>query len=583
MSNWKPTIKRLLGYSYPYRVALTSGVLMLWLAAVAEVTATTFISYFIDHIRPDKNMQFRLGLTLALTFLGLHGLSATLRYLQSLLFYRTSLQVVQQLRTELMATALRQPLSVLDTQPVGKLISRVTNDTEVIKDLYFTVIATILRSMALISTILVTMFLLDWRLACLSLVLFPVVLMVMVLYQQYSTPIVRRLRAYLAEINDCFNEVINGMSVIQQFRQQQRFGAKLKQTSSAHFQTRMATRRLEGYLLRPLVNLLFALVLCGMLLIFGFSPRGTIGMGVLYAFITYLGRLNEPMIELTSQQTIIQQAVVAGERMFELMDSPIQAYGNDDRSIVSGSIELRDLTFAYHEGAPAVLRQISLSLPPTSFMALVGHTGSGKSTLASLIMGYYPVKSGQLLLDGRSIETLTHRVLRNSVAMVQQDPVIMADSVFANVTLGREISERQVWEALEQVKLAALVRAMPYGIWTELGEQGNRLSVGQKQLLALARVLVFTPRILLLDEATAHIDSETEQAIQSVLQMVRKQTTLIVIAHRLSTIVDADQIVVLHGGEVVEHGSHDALLQAHGRYYQMYRLQQTGKSLAGAM
>lgn len=581
MRNWTslwPTLKRLLAYGRPYRRPLTLAALMLWLAAAAEVAGPIVISYFIDHILPEKVLPPWTVAGLVAVFLALQVLSAALRYYQALLFNRTALSVVQQLRTEVMDAALRQPLGVFDTQPVGQLISRVTNDTEVVKDLYVTVVASVLRSVALISAMLVAMFLLDWRLASISLVLFPVVIVVMWLYQHYSTPIVRRMRAYVADINDGFNEAINGMGVIQQFRQQRRFGDKLQRASHAHFQTRMATLRLEGYLLRPLLSLLFALILCGMLLLFGLSPRGAIGVGVFYAFINYLCRLNEPLIELTSQQSIMQQAAVAGERIFELMDGPAQRYGTDDVPLSGGAIELRNLHFAYRRGSP-VLRDIALTAPAKSFIALVGHTGSGKSTLASLMMGYYPVSAGTLLLDGRPIETLSHRVLRQGVAMVQQDPVVMADTVYGNVTLGREISEQQVWRALEQVQLAALVRSLPGGVFAELGEQGNTLSVGQKQLLALARVLVSTPAVLILDEATANIDSGTEQAIARALVAVRRHTTLVVIAHRLSTVVEADQILVLHRGEAVERGTHAALLQARGRYYQMYQLQQAGQAL----
>lgn len=581
MRNWTslcPSIKRLFTYGRFYRKLLTLAALMLFLAAAAEVAGPILISYFIDHILPEKILKPWTVAGLVALFFALQLLSAVLHYYQALLFNRTALTVVQQLRTEVMDAALRQPLGVFDTQPVGQLISRVTNDTEVVKDLYVTVMASILRSAALISAMLVAMFLLDWRLACISLVLFPVIIVVMCLYQHYSTPIVRQMRAYIADINDGFNEAINGMGVIQQFRQQRRFGDKLQRASHAHFQTRMATLRLQGYLLRPLLSLLFALILCGMLLLFGLSPPGAIGVGVLYAFINYLGRLNEPLIELTSQQSIMQQAAVAGERIFELMDSPAQEYGTDDILLNSGSIELRNIYFGYRQGSP-VLRNVSLTVPAKSFIALVGHTGSGKSTLANLIMGYYPVSAGTLLLDGRPIETLSHLVLRQGIAMVQQDPIVMADTVYGNITLGRKISEKQVWRALEQVQMSALVRTLPGGIFAELGEQGNMLSVGQKQLLALARVLVSMPAVLILDEATANIDSGIEQTISHALNAVRRYTTLVVIAHRLSTVLEADQILVLHRGKAVERGTHAALLQARGRYYQMYQLQQGGQAL----
>lgn len=278
---------------------------------------------------------------------------------------------------------------------------------------------------------------------------------------------------------------------------------------------------------------------------------------------------------------MLQQAVVAGERIFELMDAPRQPYGEDVQPLQSGSIEIRDLTFAYREGRP-VLSDINLSVPSRNFVALVGHTGSGKSTLANLLMGYYPLSKGEILLDGRSLPTLSHAALRDSVAMVQQDPVVLADTFFANVTLGRDVSEDAVWQALETVQLAGLAREMSDGIYTRLGEQGNNLSVGQKQLLAMARVLVATPQILILDEATANIDSGTEQAIQKALRAVRERTTLVVIAHRLSTITEADTIMVLHRGQAVERGSHQQLLAARGRYWQMYQLQLAGEELAAA-
>lgn len=252
---------------------------------------------------------------------------------------------------------------------------------------------------------------------------------------------------------------------------------------------------------------------------------------------------------------MLQQAVVAGERIFELIDAPRQRYGNSDRMLTSGEIDIQNLTFAYRDDRN-VLSDISLHVPSRSFVALVGHTGSGKSTLANLLMGYYPIKQGEIKLDGQPIASLSHTALRNSVAMVQQDPVVLADTFFANVTLGRNIDEAAVWAALETVQLAELARGLSDGLYTRLGEQGNNLSVGQKQLLAMARVLVAAPEILILDEATANIDSGTEQAIQKALKVVRQHTTLVVIAHRLSTIMDADNILVLHRGRAVEQGTH---------------------------
>lgn len=576
-----PTLKRLLAYGSPWRKPLSIAVLMLWIAAAAEVSGPLLISYFIDNMVAKGLLPWGKVIGLAAAYIGLQLMAAGLHYSQSLLFNRAAVGVVQQLRIDVMDAALRQPLSEFDTQPVGQLISRVTNDTEVIRDLYVTVVATVLRSAALIGAMLVAMFSLDWRMALVALAIFPAVMTVMIIYQRYSTPIVRRVRAYLADINDGFNEVINGMSVIQQFRQQVRFGERIGEVSRSHYLARMQTLRLDGFLLRPLLSLFSSLVLCGLLMLFGFSATGSIEVGVLYAFISYLGRLNEPLIELTTQQSMLQQAVVAGERVFELMDRPRQQYGQDIAPLASGDIDIDNVSFAYRDDK-MVLQNISLSIPARSFVALVGHTGSGKSTLASLLMGYYAPNSGEIRLGGRPLPSLSHQVLREGIAVVQQDPVVLADSFFANVTLGREISEQQVWQVLETVQLAEMVRGMSDGLYTHLGEQGNNLSVGQKQLLALARVLVDTPQVLILDEATANIDSGTERAIQQALAAVRQHTTLVVIAHRLSTIVDADTIMVLHRGQAVEQGSHQQLLEAKGRYWQMYQLQLAGEELAAS-
>lgn len=576
-----PTLKRLLSYGSPWRKPLSIAVLLLWIAAIAEVSGPLLISYFIDNMVAKRYLPLGLVAGLGVAYVGLQLTAAGLHYAQSLLFNRAAVGVVQQLRTDVMDAALRQPLSEFDTQPVGQVISRVTNDTEVIRDLYVTVVATVLRSAALIGAMLVAMFSLDWRMALVAITIFPAVLIVMVIYQRYSTPIVRRVRAYLADINDGFNEVINGMSVIQQFRQQARFGERMGEASRSHYMARMQTLRLDGFLLRPLLSLFSALVLCGLLMLFGLTSGGTIEVGVLYAFISYLGRLNEPLIELTTQQSMLQQAVVAGERVFELMDRPRQTYGDDDRSLQSGAITFDNVSFAYRDDR-LVLQDVSLDVPSRGFVALVGHTGSGKSTLASLLMGYYPLTKGEIRLDGRPLFSLSHNALRKGVAMVQQDPVVLADTFYANVTLGRPYTHEQVWAVLETVQLAELARGLPEGIDTRLGEQGNNLSVGQKQLLALARVLIETPQVLILDEATASIDSGTEQAIQQALAAVRDHTTLVVIAHRLSTIVDADTILVLHRGQAVERGTHRQLLEAKGRYWQMYQLQLAGEELAAS-
>lgn len=573
-----PALKRLLTYGKTYRKPMTWGVIMLWVAAVAEVGGPLIVGYFIDAKVATNNVELMSSLGLALAFILLQVIAATLHYYQAIVFNHAAVGVVQQLRTDVMSAALKQPLSAFDNQPVGQLISRVTNDTETIKDLFVNVLPTLFRAIALVVVMLIAMFLLEWQMALVAMMIFPAVIGVMMLYQRLSTPIVRNVRHFLANINDGFHEVINGMSVIQQFRQQARFGERMSDDSWQHYQARMKALKLDGLLLRPLLSMLSALVLCGLLMLFGYQGSAVIGVGVIYAFISYLGRLNEPLITLTSQQSILQQAVVSGERVFELMDAPLQHYGSSSHSITQGNIDVNSLWFAYRD-EQWVLKDINLTIPARHFVAFVGHTGSGKSTLASLLMGNYPWQKGSISLDKQSLEMYSHAALRSGIAMVQQDPVLLSGSLYDNITLGRECDESHLWQVLETVQLDQWAKALPEGLQTELGEQGSRLSAGQKQLLALARVLLIPPRILILDEATANIDSGTEQAIQKALKVVREKTTLIVIAHRLSTIIEANEIVVLHRGAIVEQGEHAKLLSQKGRYYNMYQLQQVRESL----
>lgn len=573
-----PSLKRLLIYGNSFRKPIIIAVLISWVAAGAEICGPLLVSYFIDNMLAKAHIPLESTVMLIIVFFASQIIAAILHYYQTILFNQVAIGVVQTLRTDVMSAAIRQPLSIFDNQPVGQLISRVTNDTEVVKDLFVTVIPTIFRSLALIITMLIAMFFLEWRMAIVASLIFPVVFLVMVIYQRLSTPIVRRVRTYLADINDGFNEIISGMTVIQQFRQQARFGEKMLAVNRQHYIARMQALKLDSILLRPLLNLFSALTLCGLILLFGFKGINVISVGVLYAFINYLGRLNEPLIKLTSQQSVLQQAVVAGERIFELIDSPRQCYGHDQLPLLSGRVDMKKLSFAYRDDK-YVLYEIDLQMEDNEFVALVGHTGSGKSTITNLLMGYYQWQEGQILLDGRPLSSLSHQVLRNCITIVQQEPVILATTVFDNIALGREISEQKVWQILTIVQLADWVHKLPNGLNTLLGEQGNMLSAGQKQLLALARALVQTPKILILDEATANVDSGTERAIQAALQLIRRQTTLIVIAHRLSTVIDADKIFVLHRGKIVEQGKHNELLQHSGLYAQMYQLQQIGNLL----
>ncbi|EGQ7829177.1 multidrug ABC transporter permease/ATP-binding protein [Vibrio parahaemolyticus] len=572
------TFKRLLSYPLSQPKPMIKGLALLFIAALASASGPWLIQYFIDEHIAKGDYSRNVLIALALGYVSLQVISATFQYLQSLQFSLVATNTIKTIRKQVFSGVIKQPLSAFDYTPAGKLVSRITNDTESLQQFYELLIATVVKNVVMIVVMLGVMFFMSWKLTLVVLVLLPIVIGFMYLFKQLSTESYRRMRDLLTDINANLSESIQGMSVIQLMQQEERFNKQFNELTAEHLVASKKVIRLNGYLLRPLMDLLAGLALLCLVAIFGFNGVELIGVGVLYAFISYLARVTEPLIEMTQQLALLQQALVSSERVFELIDAKPQTYGDDHKPLKTGSIELSNLTFSY-DGKQDVLKDVSLKAAHQDFIALVGHTGSGKSTLASLLMGFYPTNVGELLIDGRPLNTLGKDVLRKDVAMVQQDPHILPASVRENISLSRAVSDEKIWDALDKVGLSEQIRRYPNGLDTQLGQGETNLSAGQKQLLALARVLVAKPKILILDEATANIDSGTEALIQKSLKVLRQNMTLVVIAHRLSTILDADQIVVLHHGDLVEQGTHKALLQQNGRYAQMYQLQQANRHL----
>ncbi len=572
------TFKRLLSYPLSQPKPMLKGLGLLFIAALASAGGPWLIQYFIDEHIAKGNYSQNVLITLAAGYISLQVISATFQYFQSLQFSIVAANTIKTIRKQVFSGVIKQPLSAFDYTPAGKLVSRITNDTESLQQFYELLIATVVKNAVMILVMLGVMFFMSWQLTLVVLVLLPIVIGFMYLFKQLSTESYRRMRDLLTDINANLSESIQGMSVIQLMQQEARFNQQFNELTSEHLIASKRVIRLNGYLLRPLMDLLAGLALMSLVAIFGFNGVEMIGVGVLYAFISYLARVTEPLIEMTQQLALLQQALVSSERVFELIDAKEQTYGNDNQPLSTGAIDINNLTFSY-DGKQDVLKDISLTAGHQDFIALVGHTGSGKSTLASLLMGFYPTEAGELLIDGRPLNSLAKHVLRKDVAMVQQDPHILPDSVRENIALGRTIDDTEIWDALNKVGLSEQVHRYPNGLDTQLGQGETNLSAGQKQLLALARVLVAKPKILILDEATANIDSGTEALIQKSLSVLRQNMTLVVIAHRLSTILDADQIVVLHHGDLVEKGTHKSLLAQNGRYAQMYQLQQASRHL----
>ena len=364
---------------------------------------------------------------------------------------------------------------------------------------------------------------------------------------------------------------------------------RFSRTNEDQYTQRVAEIRANAWLLRPALDMLNIVLLASVIWLFGQRADGTVlgvaEVGVLYAFISYIARVVEPLIQITMQFSQLQQSVVASARVAGLLDEAnalehgkpgaAKAAANEARAPATGpAVSIRHLDFAYNEGQ-RVLHDLTLDIPHGAFFGIVGHTGSGKSTLLSLLLRYYPARHGSILMNGQPLDDIGHDAFRARVGLVPQDPFLLAASARENIDMGRGLTQEQIETAARAAHAHDFITALDQGYDTPLGEGGSRLSVGQKQLIAIARALAGEPRVLMLDEATSRIDSSTEQIVQQALDELRGQVTIIAIAHRLSTIRDADRIVVLNHGRIEESGPHDALMRIEGGLYQrLYLLQQ---------
>jgi ABC-type multidrug transport system fused ATPase/permease subunit len=433
--------------------------------------------------------------------------------------------------------------------------------------------STFVQNVTLIIAIFIAMAWMDVRLMLVCSIILPTVIVVMYFYQRLSAPRYHEARSVLSRINASLNESIQGMRLIQILNQQKRFTGQFRSISQDLFNARMRNLRLDALMLRPLPDLLRTLTLAGLLLYFGTqSFSNTVEVGVIYAFVNYLSRITQPVVEMTQRLSLLQQAVVAGERVFGIMDEPGELQAATGHKELRGAVAFEHVGFSY-DGQQPVLGDINFAVPAGSSFAIVGHTGSGKSTLVSLLLRFYSPQTGRILMDETPLDQLDQETLRRCVGVVMQDPFISAGSVRDNIALGMELSESDVVEAARKAQLHDFVLTLPKGYDTLLGERGGMLSTGQRQLLALARTLARKPRILILDEATANIDSHTEAVIQQALATLRGTTTIITIAHRLSTIIESDQIIVLHHGRIMQQGTHSQLLARDGLYRHMHELQ----------
>ncbi|MHA7880639.1 MAG: ABC transporter ATP-binding protein [Saccharospirillum sp.] len=572
----KTTFARLLRYALAYRRLLVEALLLLALATGGTVLGPYLIKVFIDsHLTPGNWAWPAIGSLLAV-YLVAQLVSAVAFFQQAIRFNRIALDVVQRIREQVFSRVMRLPVGFFDHTPTGSLISRITNDTEAIKDLYVNVISVVVQNSIRMTGILIAMAFLDVQLMLVCLALIPAVIGVTWLYQRLSTPVFQRVRTLLSDINARLNEGIQGMSVIQLMNQQGRFANAFRETSTDHYKAKIRNILIDGFMLRALVDLLYMLVLAALLFSFGWdalSPTGAIQIGVIYAFLNYLGQLTEPIIDMISRMNLFQQALVSADRVFQLMDEPIETPPEHAEAPRDASVEFDIDAFSY-DGKTAVLTDIRLAIAPGEFVGIVGHTGSGKSTLISLLMGFYPIQLGTVTVGGVPLSRIDPAERTRRVGLVQQDPFLFSGTIADNIRLELAISDAEVETAARQAQLHDAIMRMPQGYQTPLTERGGNVSAGQRQLLSLARTLARKPDILILDEATANIDSHTEALIQRSLMLLRGQVTLIAIAHRLSTVMQADQLVVLHQGHIQQQGTHRELMRVEGLYRHMYELQQ---------
>jgi ATP-binding cassette, subfamily B, multidrug efflux pump len=584
-------MRRLLRYLRPYKAFVAVALVAIIGASVLQLAQPYLMKLAIDRYIATGDLP---GLNrIALAFLAILLGSFTLEYLQTWVLQITGQRIMFDLRTEIYEHLQRLDLRFFDRNPVGRLMTRVTTDVDVLNDLFTAGVVSIFGDVFTLLGIMIVLVVMDWRLALVAFAVLPLIVVVTQWFRRNVRDSYRTVRTWIARINAFLQEHITGMATVQLFRRERRSFARFDEINRAHRDANVESIFYYA-VFYPAIEVIGA-VASALIIWFGggWTMEGTLTLGSLVAFLQYSQRFFRPISDMSEKFNVLQAAMASSERIFKLLDTPVTitsgsgigdqrsaapqpAVGSritDPRSRRPGHILFDHVWFAY-SGEDYVLRDVSFEVRPGERVGVVGATGAGKSTLINLLLRFYDVSKGRILVDGVDVREMALEDLRSIFSLVLQDVHLFSGTIAANIRLGRaSITDDQVRQAAASVHASAFIERLPLGYASPVAERGATLSVGQKQLLSFARALAFDPRVLILDEATSSVDTETELLIRDALHVLMSGRTTIAIAHRLSTIQDMDNILVLHRGTLREMGSHQQLLAQRGIYYKLYQLQ----------
>lgn len=570
-SQWQ-VFKRLMSYLKPYKRLTAAALSLLLLTTVVKSYIPLVASYFIDHYLDRMNQTAFLIL---IAYYGLYLLQSFIQYFGNLCFAKVSYSIVRDIRRDAFANMERLGMSYFDKTPAGSIVSRITNDTEAISEMFSGLLSNFISAIFIFTVTLYTMLTLDVKLTAIILIFLPFIFILVNAYRKKSVQVIAKTRSLLSDINAKLAESIEGIRIIQAFGQEERLKDEFELINEEHLTYANKSVALDSLFLRPAMSLLKLLAYAVLMTYFGFKGmQGGLTAGIMYAFIQYINRLFDPLIEVTQNFSTLQTSMVSAGRVFKLIDEEIYEPAQDGQvmEVEQGDIEFKNVSFSY-DGKQKILDQISFKVNKGETIAFVGSTGSGKSSIINVFMRFYEFQEGQVLIDGIDIRRYSQEALRQSIGLVLQDPFLYHGTIASNIRMYQDISDQEVKAAAEFVDADQFIQKLPNQYDAKVTERGSSFSTGQRQLLAFARTVASKPKILILDEATANIDSATEEIVQRSLAKMRQGRTTIAIAHRLSTIQDANCIYVLDKGKIIESGRHEELLEKQGTYYKMYQLQ----------